>query len=57
MYLTDIGYGLNSAGPGKDTVAGFCDTIKKTSGFERNRVPLNFYQLGIKFSGKVNFVS
>jgi len=38
MYLTDMVYGLNSTGPGQDTMAGFCDTMKKTFGFERNRV-------------------
>ena len=37
MYLINMGYGLNSTGPGQDRMAGFCDTIK-TFGSERNRV-------------------
>ena len=32
MYLTDMGYGLNSTAPGQDTMAGSCDTIKKLFG-------------------------
>jgi len=29
MYITDMGYGLNSTGSGQDIMAGFCDMIKK----------------------------
>ena len=29
MYITDMGYGLNSTGSEQDIMAGFCDIIKK----------------------------